>query len=411
MPAPAAPPVPTPRPLPLAGIRVLELGQLLAGPFAGTLLAYFGAEVVKVEPPGDGDPIRGWRLLDDGGTSYWWRSLGRNKLCVTADLRQPAGRNLVRRLADSCQVLIENFRPGTMERWGLGPDDLAATNPGLIYTRISGYGQTGPYADRAGYASVCEAVGGLRYVTGHPGEPPVRANLSLGDTLSGFHAALGILLSLVGQVRGKSGDPGQMVDVALFESVFNCLEAVVPEFSGRGVVREPSGTTITGVVPTNLYRCRDGQHVVIGGTGEAIYRRLMAVMGRDDLAADPRLQTNAGRVEHQAEVDAAIGAWAVQHDAANVLATLDAAAVPAGPVNSVAEMVADPHFQARGLFEEVTIDGRPLTLPAILPRLTATPGRTTWPGAAVGAHNRLVWGDWFGLTDGELAALAVSGVI
>lgn len=397
--------------LPLAGIRVLELGQLLAGPFAGTLLAYFGAEVVKVESPGTGDPIRGWRLLDDSGTSYWWRSVGRNKLCVTADLRQEEGRALVRRLAASCQVLIENFRPGTMERWGLGPDDLAAENPGLVYARVSGYGQTGPSSPLPGYASVCEAVGGLRYLTGHPGEPPVRANLSLGDTLAGLHAALGIAFALLGRQQAGSDGAGQVVDVALVESVFNCLEATVPEFSGRGEVRQPSGTTITGVVPTNLYPCRDGRHVVIGGTGEAIYRRFMRAIGREDLAADPGLGTNAGRVARQVEIDEAIAEWTRERELSEVLATMAAAAVPAGPVHRVDDLVADPHLQARGMFEATPVGDRSLILPALAPKLGSTPGRTLWAGPELGAHNRLVWGEWLGLGPTELADLAARGVI
>lgn len=412
-------PFPKPPSLPLTGIRVVELGQLLAGPFAGTLLAYFGAEVVKVEPPGDGDPIRRWRLLDDGGTSFWWRSLGRNKHCVTADLRLPEGRGLVRRLLDRADVLIENFRPGTMERWGLGPDDLTSSNPGLIYTRISGYGQSGPDAAKAGYASVCEAVGGLRHLTGHPGEPPVRSNLSLGDTLGGLHAALGILLALVGQQRNRETDAGtrnnssargQVVDVSLVEVVFNCLEATVPEFFGAGAVRGPSGTTITGVVPTNLYPCRDG-NVVIGGTGDSIFRRFMETIGRGDLASDPRLADNAGRVAHQGEVDGAISIWTQQHDVATVLDALDAAAVPAGPVNDVAALANDPQLRARAMFETVAGTNGPCVVPALAPKLATTPGQTLWAGPDVGAHNELVWKGMLGLSDGELADLARRGVI
>ncbi|MFP5383407.1 MAG: CaiB/BaiF CoA transferase family protein, partial [Gammaproteobacteria bacterium] len=245
---------------PLAGIRVIELGQLLAGPFTGTLLAYFGAEVIKVEPPG-GDPIRGWRKLDDSGTSYWWRSLGRNKKCVTIDLKSAEGRALVRRLADHADVLIENFKPGVMEGWQLGPADLAKSNRKLVYARISGYGQTGPYATRPGYASVTEGISGFRYVNGFPGEPPVRPNLSIGDTIAGLHAALGILIALWDREQNTGGEEGQVVDVALYESIFNLMEAVVPEYSGAGLVREPSGTTVTGIVPTNTYKCRDGRFV------------------------------------------------------------------------------------------------------------------------------------------------------
>ena len=254
------------RALPLAGVKVVELGQLIAGPFAGTLLAYFGAEVIKVEPPG-GDPIRGWRKLDDSGTSFWWRSIGRNKRSVTLDLKSDAGRDLAARLIDGADVLIENFRPGTLEKWGLGPERFTDSNPGLIYTRISGYGQDGPYADKPGYASVCEGIGGLRYVNGFPGERPVRPNLSLGDTVAGLHAALGILLALF-ERRGSG--LGQVVDVALYETVFNLLEAVIPEFDGAGLIREPAGSTVTGIVPTNTYRCADGKYVIIGGNGDSI---------------------------------------------------------------------------------------------------------------------------------------------
>ncbi|MEM9596329.1 MAG: CaiB/BaiF CoA-transferase family protein [Acidobacteriota bacterium] len=396
-------------PRPLDGVRVLELGQLMAGPFAGTLLAYYGAEVIKVEPPGQGDPVRTWRVLDDDGTSMWWRSLGRNKRCVTADLRREEGRVLVRRLAAHCDVVVENFRPGTVERWGLGPDDLGADRPDLIYARASGYGQTGPYAEKAGFASVCEGFGGLRHVTGFPGGPPVRSNLSLGDSLCGFHTAFGILLALI--QRGKPTGRGQVVDVAIFESVYNMMEAVVPEYDRAGAVRGPSGTTITGIVPTNTYPCRDGKHVIIGGTGDSVFKRLMRAAGRLDLADDPRLATNDGRVAHQGEVDDALGAWTRTLPSADVLRILDDAAVPAGPIYSVEDMVEDPQYQARGLFEEVEVGGRPMKLPAIVPKLTETPGRTEWPGPELGAHTNEVFRELLGLDDGELHDLRSRGVI
>jgi crotonobetainyl-CoA:carnitine CoA-transferase CaiB-like acyl-CoA transferase len=417
---PPVPPSPLGAEAPLAGIRVVELGQLLAGPFAATLLAYFGADVVKVEPPGKGDPIRGWRVLDPAGTSYWWRSLGRNKRCVTADLRHPDGQALVRRLLAGADVVIENFRPGTLEGWGLDLEAMRVEHPRLILARVSGFGQSGPYAHRPGYASVCEAVGGLRHLTGFPDEPPVRSNLSLGDTLAGLHAALGILLALLAR-QGSQG--GQVVDVAIYEAVFNCLEAVVPEYEGAGVVRGPSGATITGIVPSNLYPCADGRQVVIGANNEANFTRLMAAIGRPDLAADPRLRTNAGRVAHQPEVDGAIAAWTRGRTAAEVIAALDRATVPVGGIYTVADMAADPHFQARGMFEPVpgtaagTVAGEgeatsgSLRLPAILPKLSATPGATTWAGPALGAHNDEVWGGWLGLAPNELAELAARGVI
>lgn len=392
---------------PLAGIRVIELGQLLAGPFAGTLLAYFGAEVIKVEPPG-GDPIRGWRKLDDSGTSFWWRSLGRNKKSVTLDLKSERGIELVKQLIEQADVVIENFRPGTLEKWGIGPAQMREKNPKLIYARISGYGQNGPYSPKAGYASVCEGIGGLRYVNGVPGERPVRPNLSLGDSLAGLHAAFGIVMALLQRERGGSG---QDIDVALYESVFNLLEAVIPEFSGAGLVRGPSGSTVTGIVPTNTYLCADDSYVIIGGNGDSIYRRLMETAGRKGLADDPRLQTNAGRVEHEAEIDEALSSWCATLPSEEVLRLLDEAKVPAGPIYSVRDMFADPHFRARNLFETVEINGEPLEIPTILPKLEGTPGQTRWHGPDIGAHNREVLCDLLGLSDEDYNALTRDGII
>ena len=394
------------RALPLAGVKVVELGQLLAGPFAGTLLAYFGAEVIKVEPPG-GDPIRGWRTLDDTGTSFWWRSLGRNKRSVTLDLKSDAGRELAARLIDDSDVLIENFRPGTLENWGLGPERFKESNPGLIYTRISGYGQDGPYADKPGYASVCEGIGGLRYVNGFPGERPVRPNLSLGDTVAGLHAALGIALALL---ERHSSQQGQVVDVALFESVFNLLEAVIPEFDGAGEIRQAAGSTVTGIVPTNTYRCADGKYVIIGGNGDSIFKRLMVTAERPDLAEDPRLAKNPGRVENEAEIDGAIEAWCATLPSPEVLEKLEANRVPCGPIYSAADMMADPHFQARGLFQQVEINGAPLKIPAIMPRLGGTPGGTRWPGGDAGGDTESVARGELGLSEEEFQRLKAEGV-
>jgi crotonobetainyl-CoA:carnitine CoA-transferase CaiB-like acyl-CoA transferase len=394
---------------PLEGLRVLELGQLLAGPFTGSILAYFGAEVIKVEPPG-GDPIRGWRELDNGGTSFWWRSLGRNKKCITVDLKTEEGRGLVRRLANRSDVLIENFSPGVMERWGLSPEDLKRSNPGLVYARISGYGQSGPYRGKPGFASVCEAISGFRYVNGFQGEAPVRPNLSIGDTIAALHAALGIMLAL--RARDElPGKHGQVVDVALYESMFNLMEAVIPEFSGAGVVREPAGTTVTGIVPTNTYRCADGKYVVIGGNGDSIFKRLMEGIGRADLASDPQLASNAGRVQRESEIDAAIGAWCAVRPVAAVLAVMEEQRVPAGPIYSVADMFVDPHFRERGLFEGVEIDGKPLEIPALLPRLADTPGKTEWAGPPVGSHTDEVLSEVLGLSDAEVAALRAAAAI
>jgi len=390
-------------PRPLDGFRVLELGQLLAGPFAGSMLAYFGAEVIKVEAPGCGDPIRKWRVLRDG-TSLWWYSLGRNKKSVTINLRTRAGQDLVRRLAARSDALIENFRPGTMEQWGLGPDDLAGDNPGLIYARISGYGQTGPYAARPGFASVCEGVGGLRYVNGFPGETPVRPNLSLGDTLTGLHATLGILMACIHRYRAGNGR-GQVIDAAIYESVFNMMEGIVPEYDGAGMVREPSGSTLTGIVPTNTYRCSDGKFVIIGGNGDSIFKRLMQAIGRRDMAEDDRFSDNKGRVEHEQEIDAAITGWTSSRTSAEVLSAMETASVPSGPINSVADMFEDEQFNARGLFEHVDINGSPLAIPAMRPLLSATPGRTDWPGPELGAHNEEVFVDFLGLSPQALEAL------
>ena len=393
--------------LPLSGIRVIEVGQLLAGPFAGAMLAYYGAEVIKIEPPG-GDPIRRWRTLKNG-TSLWWASIGRNKKSLGLDLKQAEGRALLRELSRDADVLIENFRPGVMEEWGLGPDTLLGDNPDLIYSRVSGYGQSGPYAHKPGFASVCEAFSGFRYLNGFPEQAPVRPNLSIGDTISAMHAVMGILLSLTGRLRGRT--TGQVVDVALYESMFNLLEAVVPEYSGAGQIRQPAGTTVTGIVPTNTYRCSDGKFVVIGGNGDSIYRRLMEATGRQDLAHDPALADNAGRVEHEATIDAAISAWCASNTASAVIQCLETARVPVGPIYNVADMMADPHYQARGLFESVDVDGDTVQIPAILPRLESSPGRTQWPGPALGAHSDEVLTSVLGKDSRQIAALRASGVV
>ena len=393
---------------PLDGVRVLEMGQLLAGPFAGCVLGYFGAEVIKIEPRG-GDPIRGWRVVRDG-TSLWWHSLARNKKSVTLDLQNARGRELAKALAAKSDVLIENFRPGTMEKWGMGPEDLKALHPELIYARVSGYGQTGPYAARPGFASVCEGFAGFRYLNGVPGSAPVRPNISMGDTLAGLHAVLGILLALTARLRQKA-PAGQVVDVAIYESVFNMLEGVVPEYDGAGVVREPSGSTITGIVPTNTYRCADGKYVVIGGNGDSIYQRLMRAIGRPEMAEDPRYASNAKRVENEREIDAAISAWTGAHGSAAVLAVLRDADVPNGPIFSVADMMADPHFIARGMFETVSVGGKPLKIPAIPPVLAGTPGRTDTPGPKLGAHTDEVLEGVLGISSEARAELRASGVI
>ncbi|MFP6680580.1 MAG: CaiB/BaiF CoA-transferase family protein [Gammaproteobacteria bacterium] len=394
---------------PLDGLRVIEVGQLLAGPFAGTMLGYFGAEVIKVEPPETGDPIRRWRKLRNG-QSLWWSSLGRNKKCVTIDLKSDRGRELMRKLVDTADVIIENFKPGTMEKWGLGPDEFKQSNPGLIYARISGYGQTGPAAPKPGFASVCEGFGGFRYVNGFPGDAPVRPNLSIGDTLAGIHAAMGILLAYIKRTRDGDGK-GQIVDVAIFEAVYNLLEGVVPEYDGAGIIREPSGSTITGIVPSNTYRCGDGKLIVIGANTDSMFKRLAEAMSDPEMGDDPRFADNNNRVEHQDEIDGKIAQWAASQPAATALNQLDAAGVAAGPTYSVKDIFEDPQYRARGLLQEVTVDGEPLTIPAIIPHLSETPGGTQWPGPAVGSHNDEIFSDVLNLSEDEQSALRTSGII
>jgi crotonobetainyl-CoA:carnitine CoA-transferase CaiB-like acyl-CoA transferase len=392
---------------PLSGYRVIELGQLLAGPFAGCMLGYFGAEVIKIEPPKGGDPIRNWREVKEG-TSLWWHSLARNKKSVTIDLKTAKGIELVKNLIDSADVVIENFRPGVVEKWGIGPDEFKQSNCKLVYARISGYGQTGPYSSKPGFASVCEGISGFRYVNGHPNQAPVRPNLSIGDTISGIHAALGICIALLEQK--KSGN-GQVVDVALYESMFNLMEAVIPEYDGAGVIREPSGSTVTGIVPTNTYRCQDGKFVVIGGNGDSIFQRLMIVAGYPDMASDPALASNLGRVEHEAEIDLALSNWCAKNDSESILNSLNESKVPGGPIYNVEDMINDEHFNARELFETVEINGQPLKIPAILPKLTKTPGATRWPGPALGEHNEQILGELLGLSSEAIGELSDSGVI
>lgn len=394
---------------PLDGVRVIELGQLLAGPFTGSILAYFGAEVIKVEPPGSGDPIRGWRIVENG-TSHWYRSLGRNKKSVSINLKTERGRELVRELMIGADVVVENFRPGVVEEWGLGPEDLKAENPALVYARISGYGQTGPYSSKPGYASVTEGVSGFRYVNGFPGDPPVRPNLSIGDTISAIHAALGVCLALIQRNRPDGGN-GQVIDVALYESMFNLMEGVVPEYSGAGAVREASGTTLTGIVPTNTYTCSDGKYVIIGGNGDSIFKRLMNAAGHPEMATNPDMANNEGRVLHEAEIENALADWCAKNTAKFVVDTLETERVPVGLVYSVEDQMADPHFNARGMFEEVNVDGKPLKIPAILPKLTENPGRTDWPGMEVGSHNKEILEGVLGLSGSDIEIMREQGVV
>ena len=377
---------------PLEGIKVIELGQLIAGPFAGKMFAEFGAEVIKIEAPEGGDPLRQWRKLHDG-TSLWWYAQARNKKSVTVNLRLEQGQEIVRKLARDADIVIENFRPGTMEKWGLGYERLAAENPGLIMLRLSGFGQTGPYRDQAGFGAIGESMGGLRYITGHPDRPPVRSNLSIGDSLASLHGVIGAMMALHhrnmngGRVSGK----GQVVDVALYEAVFAMLESTLPEFDMYGVVRERSGSNLSGIVPSNTYLTKDGQHVVIAANGDSIFKRLCAAMGREDLGGDPTLADNAGRAKRAEELDAAIGGWAAEHSAAALLGMLDEAQVPNGKIYSIADIARDPQYLAREMIRQFTLkDGTPLKLPGIVPKLSATPGDVDWIGPELGAHTEEV---------------------
>lgn len=395
---------------PLAGLKVLEMGQLLAGPFASAMLAGFGAEVIKIERPRTGDPIRTWRKIYRG-TSLWWLSLGRNKKSITLDLTRPEGQQIARRLAARVDILLENFKPGTLERWGMSYDALRELNPRLIMVRVSGWGQTGPYASRPGYANVAEAMGGIRYTTGYPDRPPVRTGVSLGDTLAGLHAALGALVAIYHRdVRGTG--QGQVVDVAIYEAVFNMMESMLAEYDKLGYVRERTGPKLEGIVPTSTYRCADGKYIVIGGNGDSIFKRLMNAIERPDLADDPRLAHNDGRVAHEEMIDRAIEEWTSRHPYEVVFQRLTEAEVPCGPIYSIADIVRDEHYIARGMFEEVDLgDGDKVKIPSVVPKLTATPGGTDWPGPPLGAHNDEIYRGLLGMSEDELRRLQEAGVI
>ncbi len=395
---------------PLAGLKILEMGQLLAGPFASTLLAWFGAEVIKVEPPGKGDALRGWRGLHEG-ESLWWSIMGRNKKCITLNLREARGQEIARALAGKVDVVLENFKPGTLEKWGLGEEVLQEANPGLIMTRVSGWGQTGPRRAEPGYASVAEGVGGLRYVTGYPDRPPVRSNLSLGDTIAGLHAALGVLTALYHRDHGGNGQ-GQVVDVAIYEAVFNMMESALPELDLLGEVREPQGSKLSGIVPSNTYQCQDGRYIIIGGNGDSIFKRLMRAAGREDLASDPRLEHNDGRVRHEQEIDAALSEWTENHPFSVILAALETAQVPAGPIYSMKDIVADEQYRAREMIETHALaDGTEVKLPNFAPKLSASPGGTRWLGPKLGAHNDEVYRGMLGMSSEELEELTRAGVV
>ncbi|AEI77629.1 Succinyl-CoA--L-malate CoA-transferase beta subunit [compost metagenome] len=392
----------------LEGIRVLELGQLIAGPFAAKTLADFGAHIIKVEPPGQGDPLRKWRMLHEG-TSVWWEAQSRNKESICIDLRQPEGQALVRKLAAEADVLIENFRPGTMEKWGLGWDVLHADNPRLIMLRVSGYGQTGPKKDEPGFAAVAEAMAGLRHLTGEPGRAPVRAGLSLGDTIAGLHGAMGVLLALY--QRDARGGEGQVIDVALYESLFNLSESLLPEYSAFGAVRQPAGGALPGIAPSNAYPCASGEYVLVAANGDAIFKRMMLAIGRPDLADDPALAQNDGRVKRVDEIDAAIADWTRTQTVDSALAVLRDAQVPSGRIYTVKDIAEDPHYRARGVIESVTsAGGLTVEVPGVVPKLSASPGEIHDRAPTLGEHTDAVLKQ-AGFDDAAIADLRARKVI
>lgn len=387
---------------PLAGIKVIEIGALIAAPFAARLMAEFGADVVKIEAPGDGDPIRKWRKLHNG-TSLWWYLQSRNKRSIAVDLKSPFGITVAKRLLAGADVLIENLKPGALEKLGLGWDVLHALNPKLTVVRISGYGQTGPYKDRPGFGAIGEAMGGIRHTTGEPDGVPARVGVSLGDSLASLHAVMGALMSLL-RVKTGQGD-GQVVDVSLVESVFNLMESLVPEYDLLGHVRERSGGALPGIAPSNTYPTRDGAYVVIAGNSNPIYKRLMGVIGRPDFADDPQFAHNDGRAAQAALIDGAIAGWTSRHTIDAVLAALEAAEVPAGRIYSAADIVADPHYQARDMILQQELpDGVKVKMPGIVPKLSETPGEVRWQGPKLGEHTDAVLAE-LGLTKGDIARL------
>jgi formyl-CoA transferase len=399
-------------PGPLQGLRILELGTLIAAPFASRMFAEFGADVIKVEDPATGDPIRNWRYLHDG-TSLWWYVQARNKKSIALNLKDPRARAIARRLAIEADVVIENYRPGVLEKWGLGYEQLRAENPSTVMVRVSGYGQTGPMRDRPGFGAIAEAMGGIRFVSGHPDRPPVRIGISIGDSIAALHGVMGALMALRHRdaTGGRGKGEGQMIDVALYESVFNLMESTVPEYDVYGVVRSRTGGALPGIVPSNTYACADGAAIVVAGNGDAIFKRLMTAIGRDDLAGDPALARNEGRVKRVDAIDGAIQEWCSRHPIDDAVALLTAADVPVSRIYSVADMFSDAQFQARAMIEQAVLpDGTPMKVPAIVPKLSATPGETRWLGPRLGEHTDEVLRT-LGYDAAAIEALRADGVI
>lgn len=396
------------KPLPLQGVRVIEIGTLIAGPYAASLLAQFGAEVIKIESPVDGDPLRKWRKLHKG-TSLWWYSQSRNKKSVTVNLKAEKGQQIVRDLVQDADIVIENFRPGALDGWGLGWDDLSRINPKLIMVRVSGYGQSGPYRERPGFAAIAESMGGLRYLAGYPDRPPVRVGVSIGDTLASLYGVIGALMAMYH--LKVNGGKGQFIDVALYEAVFGVMESLIPEFSGFGHIRERTGSSLPGISPSNTYLCKDGRYVIIAGNSDSIFKRLMHTIDRDDLAEDPKLARNDGRAQNNEMLDDAITDWTTQYDLEHVLKVLEEAAVPSGRIYTAADIYEDPHYRARDMIERSTLpDGQPIDIPGIVPKLSETPGETKWLGPALGQHTEEVLAS-LGIKGAALEELRKQGVV
>ncbi|MFM1652039.1 CaiB/BaiF CoA transferase family protein [Brevibacillus sp. B_LB10_24] len=395
---------------PLEGLRVLELGTLVAAPFAGKIFAEFGAEVIKVEAPGTGDPLRNWRAMHED-SSIWWYVQARNKKSITVDMRLKEGQEVVRSLVEKVDIIIENFRPGTLAKWGLDYERLSTINPGLIMASISGYGQTGPYRSKPGFGSVGEAIGGLRYLTGFPDRPPVRVGIAIGDIVAGMYAVIGTMFAL--QARNNHPEKrGQWVDVALYESVFSLMEGILPEFDLKGIVRERTGSTLPGIAPSNTYECADGKYIVIGANSDSIFKRMMYAIGRGDLAEDPQYADNQGRAEHADFLDEVIGNWTKQYPLAEVQKRLDEAAVPVGPIYSIEDIVKDEHYKEREMLKSVTLpDGRKVLVPGIVPKLSETPGDLEWSGPKLGQHNQEIFEGLLQFSQEAITELKEKGAI
>ncbi|QQK74694.1 CoA transferase [Salicibibacter cibarius] len=394
----------------LEGVKVLELGGLIGGPFAGRLLGEFGADVIKVEPPGKGDPLRDWRHIYEG-TSLWWRLQSRNKKSVTVNLKIEEGQEIIKALVKECDIVVENFRPGTMEKWNLGYDELSAVNPGLIMIRVSGYGQTGPYRDKVGFGSIGESMGGLRYITGYQDRPPTRVGISLGDSLAAMYSVIGAMMALYHRDIKGTGK-GQMIDVALYEAVFSLMEGTLPEYDKLDVVRERTGSSLPGIAPSNTYKCSDGKYIVIGGNGDAIFKRLMNAIGHQELVEDVRFQSNSGRAEHVDFLDQVIEDWTKTVEFEKALKTLDEAGVPAGPIYSIKDIVNDPHYLSREMIQHFQMNGgESLKIPGIVPKMSETPGETKWLGPSLGKHTDEIMKSWLTYSDEKIKELKDKGII